>query len=206
MNCSVGMEGDEARLHWNAAADCSFKQGFEWPESAVRSSCSSEQLLNCFTMAGELDCCLRAECGQAAENEYLFAALQSGQELQDGVVLRHGMLGTLVERRFPRLGIMVHDPGGVAAGNHGEVAARGKHTQGWVLRRRTDEDEVVQLGLVPGDEHAALQDEMRVMPVEELGEVIDTGELTDAGVGVDVVVRQTGAVRVGGRRVLQSVL
>src|SRR5580658_1123488 len=200
------MNGDKPRLEGYAAADRRFEHRFEGPHFTIGPSRSGEQLLGCVAMACEFHCRLRAESGQAAEDEYFLAGLKPGHVCQDGVVLRHWMLRPLINRGFARPRMVVHNPRVVVASDHGEVAAGRQYTQGWVLRDRADEDKVVQLRFIPGHQHAPLQNEMRVMPVEELREVIDTGELADAGVGVDIVVWQGTVVRIGWRRILQPIL
>src|ERR1700733_2139670 len=183
----MDVDGHEAGLEGDAAADGGLEDGFEGAHLAFGVGGLPEKLVKGLAMAGELDGGLCSHGHEAAEDQHAASRLYTGKQGENGVVLIQWMFGAGIEGRLPWSWVVIDDSGEAVAVHQREVGGRSHIAQRGVFGYRTDKYKVAEFRLIPGNQQAALQGERGAMLVEKAGEVVHRGDLTNSGVGVDEV-------------------
>ncbi len=184
-------DGDQPRLERNAASDIGLQHCLKWANLAFGSGDFFQEQGGSIRLADIIDSGLRSEGCKPAEDEHAATRLEAGLKGKDGVVGGERPFGARIDGRLSGERMNVHHTGSVRAGHHGEVGGGLQDAERRILNARADKDEVAELGFVPRDEEASLEDKRFMVCIEEAGEGVDGGELPDARVGIDVA----GALR-----------
>src|SRR5271154_5372269 len=179
----------QVSLQRNATANGRLEQSFErsnlspWPGNLL------EQIRRAFRPAYIIYGGLCPEGRQSTEDEHPLARLYSRKDCNYRVIFgQRVLLGPGIESRFARLRMMIDEPGEAGARDQREIRCGLKYTQGRIFCCGANKDQVLGLRFVPGHQQTSLQDEMRLVSVEQGGQRIDRRELSNTRIGFHIVV------------------
>jgi hypothetical protein len=196
-------EGNEVGFDRNALGDLHVKKGLKGLEFAgVGYGEAQEKLLNGFFAAGVFDGALGAKGGGAGDDHDGTRGIESRDEGQQGVIFGEERIGGGGEIGFLFAGLRVNVKNRevALAGTDGhaledELSCTRNFQKVQIFRRRADENQVGILGVIQGEEAAALDAEIAAELAENLIEAMDSNYFADAGVVIpDNVFRVVGRV------------